>query len=227
MIKQYILLFFLGIGLLSCSNDHLLIKQETEILDDVFLQIVSDKYFYPVTPAPPAQITDNIDNFTDDTIKNPDFKESENSSSKLDKNRNVISIEDSTDLTIDPSIIIENLKEKGYDKLIDIFNNQSKKYRFPIDARKIKNTGKFELINRSTRFPKEFNFKNYHGLDLTFYFFGNIIFSRPFLDDSGKNGFIVYCRDCGFECERNVIFIIAKQNNKWTIIDEVSIKYAR
>jgi hypothetical protein len=223
MIKQNIFLLILGFGLLSCTNDRLLIKQETEILNDIFPQIVSDNHFFPLQPPPPPQIIDNSGNIIDDTVKNPSVIEYNKFFSKLDENRNVISIEDSTNLIIAQSIVIKSLKENEHDKLIEIFNHQTQEPKFLIDVSQIKNTGKFELIKRSTKFQKDFNFKNYNGLDLTYYFFGNLIFSRPFLDDSEKNGFIIYSRDCGFECDRDFIFIIKKQNERWIISEKISM----
>ena len=218
MTIQNILPLFLVISLLSCSNDQSIIRQETTILNDIFPQIVSDDHFFPLQPPPPAQIVDNFGNITDDTVKNSEYKKF---LSKLDENRNVISVEDSTNIIIDRSVITKNLKEKKYDDLIEIFNRETQKPKFQIEVSQIKNTGKFELINRSKRFHKDFNFKNYHGLDLTYYFFGNLIFSRPFIDESGKNGFILYSRDCGFECDRDFIFILKKQNERWIINEKI------
>jgi hypothetical protein len=197
-------------------------KQETDIINDILLQIVSDKHFLPLTPPPPAERPIRFDKLKVDSTENNYAREYKKFESKLDTNRFVITIEDSTDIDIDKSLITENLKERGYNDLVGIRDKSNKKLNIEID--KIKNSGRFELIKRGKQFPKGLNFRRYKGFDLTFYYFGNISFSRPFLNDSRDYGYVIYKRECGFECDQDYILIIKKLNNKWTIKDKI---YAR
>lgn len=208
-------------GFTSCTNHRSDIQQETEILNDIFLQVTSDSWFFPLTPPPPAKIIDDSGNVKDDSLHNPNLEEYYSFVSRLDTSRNVISIEDSTDIIIDDSIVIEKLREYGLETFVEIFNKEKRDMKLPISIDQIKKTGRYELIGRSSLFPKGFNFKQYNGFDLNFYFFGNMIFSRPFLDKSLMNGFMIYSRECGFECDGDYVLIIKKQNNKWTIVNKI------
>jgi hypothetical protein len=205
----------------SCNNDHLLINKETEILNDIFLQNVSDNFFFPMSPIPPPVNTRESGNKRIDSLDKEIKKNYEYFISRADLNKHVISIEDSTDLMIDHEVLIDNLKTYGYK---DLANIACDNLVIPIEIGKITNTGKYTLIKRSEHFPKGFNFKKYNGIDLPFYYYGNISFSKPTLNDSSNFGYIIYKRECGFECDRENILIIRKQNNRWTIIDKL---YAR
>jgi hypothetical protein len=209
---------------LSCNNDHLLIKQESEVIKDILLQIVSDSNFYPLTPPPPPQKLISFNNSKIDSMNESYANEYKKFAEKLDVNRHVISFEDSTDLITDKSIIVESLKEKNYNGLIFKTLFQENEKRLPIEIPQIKKFDKFELINRRVLFPKGFNFKKYKGFDLPFYFYGIVSFSKSYLNDSGDYGFIVYKRECGFECDQKYILIIKKQNNKWILVEKI---YAR
>jgi len=206
----------------SCNNEHLLIRKETRILNDIFFQIVSDNFFYPVSPIPPPQNIEESGNTWRDSINKVIRKNYEYFTSRADLNKHVISIEDSTNLMIDPIVLIDKLKDNGYKDLIEIVNKNN--HEIPIEIGKIINTGRYKLIKRSERFPKGFNFRKYNGIDLPFYFYGNISFSKPFINDLDNNGYIIYRLECGFECDQEYILIIKKQNNKWKIIDKI---YAR
>lgn len=219
--KQLIIVLIL-LSILSCNNDSLQTKQGTEIINDILLQIVSEDFFFPVTPPPPADKSERLSKFKTDSAEDYYNKNYRKLIEKLDTNRFVISIEDSTDIYFNKSFIDERLKEKGYNDLI--FADKALKTKLAIDFDNIKNTGKFELIKRSKQFPKGFNFRKYKGFDLTYYYFGNMTFSQPFLNKSHDYGYIIYKRECGFECDQDDILIIKKQNNKWIITDKI---YAR
>lgn len=211
----------------SCNNKTYLIKQQSDIIKDLLLQIITDERFYPLTPPPPASpfVEVKFKNGTIQNLKNDLYKsEYDNFVAKLDTNRHVIAIEDSTVTITNLSLIKNRLKESGYVDLIDLFKNNDSKTQLPIDTSQIKKIDRFEFIARSKVFPQGFNFRKYNGYDLTYYFYGNISFSKPFLNSSGDYGFIIYSRECGFECDRDYILIIKKQNNMWEIMNKINAR---
>jgi hypothetical protein len=101
--------------------------------------------------------------------------------------------------------------------------NESVQKTIPIELNETKKCGKYELIKRSHIFPNRLDFKKYKNLNLTFYYFGNLIFSRPFLDKSESYGYIIYKRNCGFECDYTLLVLIEKQKSKWIITRKIGL----
>jgi len=212
---------------LSCNNEKNQIKQESVILKDILFEIVTDKQFYPLTPPPPATPSVEVKFKDGTTLKTRNdlyTLEYEKFIEKLDTDRFVIGIEDSTISIKNSGLISERLKESGYADLIDLLNSKDFKTQIPIDTSQIKKIDKYEIIIRSKVFPKGFNFREYKGFDLTYYFYGNVSFSRAFIRASGDYGFMIYRRECGFECDQDYILIIKRLKDKWKIINKI---YAR
>jgi len=208
----------------SCSNKESEITLESDIINDIFLQLVTNDEIFPLFPPPPPPMSlDKSGLVNTDNIKYNKYKDL---ISKIDSSRYVFSIEDSTALLFDSSLIIETLKDEGLYKYFEnsfYINNNSNKNEIPIKIERIKNVGKYELIKRSSLVQKRINFTTGRFLEFKYYYFGNLIFSKVFLDKSHELGFIVFIRNCGFECDRKYIVIIERKNNKWIINKRISI----
>jgi hypothetical protein len=225
-VTLYIQVIILTIIFHSCSNNNAEIKQEGDIINDIFLQIFSDDQFvFPVFPPPPPpshKIQDKSNQDSDIILMNLKYKEL---MSRIDTNRCVFSIEDSTYLPIDSIKIIEKLEENDLNNYIKIFqhSNKNNKKEIPIKIDLIKKTGSYELIYRSKILPKGYDFRKYFKLNLTYYYFGNLMFSKPYLNESNNIGFIVNMQKCGFECDRAYILSIEKTDNVWKLINKIVI----
>jgi hypothetical protein len=215
-VKIYIQFIISTIIFYSCSNDHSIIKLESEIINDIFLQTFPDDYCFPVFPPPPPSKRIGEPLRQEDSLLIKKYKDL---IAKIDQKSYVYSIEDSTRLSIDSVRIADYLTTIGINNCFEKFHldKNNIKSEIPIDINQIKDTGKFKLIKRSEILPKGFNFLKPINVNLTYNYFGNLIFSKPYLDDSGKNGFLVCVLECGFECDREFILLIEKQKDKWIL----------
>jgi hypothetical protein len=210
------------LSLISCSRSSE-IKLESEIINDIFLQITDSDKWYPIfPPPPPPQLIDKNGNNID-SLNAEKYKEF---ISKINTTRHVLSLEDSTYLFLDTAKIIENLKAEGlYILLKKNVNNfiRDNKNGIPIRINDIKNTGQYELIRRSEIFPKGFNFRKNPNINWTYCYFGNLMFSKPLIDENKKCGLIVFSKKCGYECDIEYILIIRRTKDKWIIDKKILI----
>ena len=206
----------------SCWNNQAERDFTNSLINDIFLQIISaDNYFPYFPPPPPPQSLDKFGQISTDSCK---FKEYKDLISRVDTNRNVFSIEDSTVSIKNIDYVIASLKSEKKYKYFDslsIIESESSKNKIPIEINRIKNTGKYELIKRSSILPKEYKYKSSRDLNWSFYYFGNLLFSKPIIDKSGRFGFLTFTLQCGFECDRTYIVIFEKKNNKWIVTNRL------
>ncbi len=207
----------------SCTNSSES-KLESEIINDIFLQITDIDRWYPIfPPPPPPQLIDKNGNINIDSLNEKKYNEF---ISKINSSRHVLSIEDSTYLSLDTAKIIENLKAEGlYSSFkMGIINFiQDNKNGIPIRINEIKNTGQYELIKRSEILPKGFNFRINPNINWTYCYFGNLMFSKPLIDENKKYGLIVFEKICGYECDVEYILIIRRTKDKWIIDRKILI----
>src|ERR1035437_2322000 len=224
------------ISLMNCSHfkksNVKNIAIETNILENILPELFSldsTDLIFPIFPPPPpptAQIYRYgkvIKNGTD-SIGIKEYKEI---ISKIDKTRFVYSVEDSTDNSIiDSHLITLNLQwENLFTKYGNLIKSQNKSIskEIPVEFNETKKYGKYELIKRSHIFLNRLDFKKNRNLNLTFYYFGNLIFSCPYLDKTESYGYIIYKRNCGFECDKTILVLIEKQKSKWTITRKIRL----
>jgi hypothetical protein len=210
------------LGLNSCTYSSET-KLESEIINDIFLQITDIDEWYPIfPPPPPPQLIDKNGNNID-SLNTEKYKEF---ISKINTTRHVLSLEDSTYVFLDTAKIIENLKAEGlYILLKKGVTNfiQDNKKGIPIRINEIKNTGQYELIKRSEILPRGFNFRKNPNINWTYWYFGNLMFSKPLIDENKKYGLIVFAKKCGYECDVEYILIIRKTKDKWIIDRKILI----
>jgi hypothetical protein len=109
--------FLIALSIFACNNESSFRNQETEIINDILFPIVSDDFFFPLTPPPPAEKSE-ISEFKVDSAENNYNKNYKKLIEKLDTTKFVISIEDSTEISFNKTDIDERLKENGYTDLI-------------------------------------------------------------------------------------------------------------
>lgn len=176
-----------------------------EIIKEILPQIVTDEFLYPMSPPPPL--------YNDNEEREKYLKSIE----ILDTTKHYISIEDSTYVIKDEAYLVAHLNEIGYPEIANEIRIMDDKMRLPISITQIKNIDKYELFYRKILFPNGIDYKNFYDNNFKFLFYGNISFSRPFLNNLNNYGWILYKRECGFECNQENIIIIEKQKNEWTI----------
>lgn len=202
----------------SCQNNQTKRDFTNSLINDIFLQVISvDNHFPYFPPPPPPQSQDKLGGISTDSCKLREYKDL---ISRVDSNRKVFSIEDSTVSIKNLDSVIAALQSEGKFKYFDslsIIEAQNSKDKIPVEINRIKNTGKYELIKRSSILQKEYKYKSSRNLNLSFYYFGNLLFSKPIIDKSGKLGFLTVTLQCGFECNRTYIIILEKKNDKWVV----------
>ena len=176
-----------------------------EIIKEILPQIVTDDFFYPMSPPPPL--------FND----NEELQMYLKSVEIVDTTKHYISIDDSTYVIKDEAYLVAHLNDIGYPEIANEIRKLDDKMRLPISITQIKNIDKYELFYRKILFPNGIDFKNFIDNNFKFVFYGNISFSMPFINNLNNDGWILYKRECGFECNQENIVIIEKQNKKWTI----------
>jgi hypothetical protein len=133
---------------------------------------------------------------------------------KIDSNRFVISISDSTNITIDSSFIIDKLKNASYrfaqGAITEYLHKTKREGLVNIDS--IRKIGKFELIRFSELQKLTNNAEPYYP----FYYFGNLTISRFFFDKELRNGFFIIEITCGMECHSRYLVLISKRI-RWEI----------
>lgn len=234
--------FFLSLLIVvsSCSYSRVESNVYNIIIKDIYKQIIIDtnEILYPIyPPLPPPQMLNIDGSLMVDSIQDKKYREI---MSKIDEKRFVFSIEDSTDNSIvDTNRIKANLEREGLLSLLVLLRNHEaydslRAKPILIDSIKKISTsdfnnghrtqpnGTFEFIKRSQILPHGYSFNKYFDLNVPYCYFGNLIFSSPFLDETAHNGFIILKRHCGFECDSRKILVIKKQNDKWIIVKKIN-----
>jgi len=210
--------------LLACqSQTDLENAKETELINDIFIELAERLPIYHVNeiipPPPPAPIFN--DKFEIIGVDSTLFKKQiieHNQKIENRKNKNI----DTTCLVVaisDTMISMENywrdlnrIEFEGgeYDKLISLYKRGEKEKR-KIDLNKLKISGKYKLVYETT-LPK-----NSLTLEAPFEFGGIIQFSRIYINEE-NNKALFYCSYfCGRDCGISNMIYLKKSSNKWII----------
>ncbi len=197
--------------------------KEVLILNSVFRQLTDSIIFYRQFPPPPPPVQEYQDKFDSMDFKRMD--EYDKLYSFVDKDRNVISV---TDSLLPSTLLMREAIEKyradtTYNYFFGAFDSfiAKNKGAIHLDINKINDTGKYELQHQS-EILKQYN----HGEPVfKFNYFGNLTFTRVYLDKEEKSGFFDCNLHCGQDCHFEFLILIRLYNDKWRIekINQIAI----
>jgi hypothetical protein len=209
------LLFLLVISSSVACNSRKQHDQENSlIIHQVLSKIISTEGLFPVYPPPPPpyELLKGGE-VIQDTIAKMRYN---NLLSKIDTNKNVISVSDTTEVPIDSSQIINIIESDStlgnYLEALKAFKAETK-IRVAICFDSLSKIGKFSIIKYSDLL------KQIRSDEPTyeFYYFGNFIFSKVYLNREQNYGFIIFTEKCGFDCDTRYLLFLEKKDG-WKII---------
>jgi hypothetical protein len=136
----------------------------------------------------------------------------------VDSNRHVIGINDTLlgsseklESSIDRYRKDESLRE--YFNVFDYYS-ANKKEPSIIDLKELTNSGKYEILN-SSKIPIRYD--SFCRLELKYFFYGTLNFSRVYTDKAGKYGFLFCEKLSAHHCHICLLLLIKHIDTRWAI----------
>jgi hypothetical protein len=210
---KFLILLVLG-STYACKSHNQLDQENSSIITQILPQIINTEFLFPIYPPPPRPTP--LYNSAEDQQASEAKKKYDYLLSKIDLNKFVISLSDTTSIPIDSSQIRSLINSDS--TLMNYFDalksfNEEHKTRFPINFASMRRIGKFSIYKYSELVKQRQSTEPLYK----FYYFGNYNFSKVYIDSKHKYGFIVLEHECGFECDSRYLFFISNKGG-WKIV---------